>query len=104
MNRKAFFRSLILGGIIVPRVPKLILTGGWLPNSVSFTVSGLDKGEFVGHFSGSPIIGVGGYAFIDIEAENCAFSSTEYYTAWDKSDPSLEELYNRIKAITRDES
>ena len=85
MNRKAFFRSLILGGIIVPRVPKLILTGGWLDT------------EFVGHFSGSPIIGVGGYAFIDIEAENCAFSSTEYYTAWDKSGPSLEELYNRMK-------
>lgn len=36
MNRKAFFRSLILGGIILPTLPrKLILTGGWLavPNA-----------------------------------------------------------------------
>jgi hypothetical protein len=30
MNRRAFFRSLLIGGIVVPTLPKkLILTGGW---------------------------------------------------------------------------
>lgn len=30
MNRRAFFRSLVLGGIVLPALPKkLILTGGW---------------------------------------------------------------------------
>ena len=29
MNRRLFFRNLILGGIVLPHVPKLIMTGGW---------------------------------------------------------------------------
>jgi len=41
MKRKAFFRSLILGGIILPHIPKLILTGGWFQRG----------------FMGSPIVG-----------------------------------------------
>lgn len=30
MNRKDFFKALVLGGIVIPHVPKLIMTGGWL--------------------------------------------------------------------------
>jgi hypothetical protein len=29
MDRKQFIRSLVLGGIVIPHVPKLIMTGGW---------------------------------------------------------------------------
>lgn len=50
MNRRTFFRSLILGGIVVPHVPKLILTGGWFE-------------PFEGGFSGPPLIGGFRFAF-----------------------------------------
>ena len=40
MNRKAFFRSLVLGGIVLPRIPKLILTGGWMPRPGEYIANG----------------------------------------------------------------
>jgi len=52
MNRKAFFRSLILGGIVIPTLPKkLILTGGWFSSQLisdNFRVSRTGNIRFIG--------------------------------------------------------
>ena len=88
MNRKAFFRSLILGGIIVPRVPKLILTGGWL-----------DTG-WVGHFAGPPIISMPGFGIsrsMLLEGEIIELNPLPLKEDYDDPPMTVSELHDWVK-------